>query len=65
MAAVPADKGEFPPALDVLATELNSALKPVPGQSLHFTVAGTPNVTLMPYWQVPWNQRFSCCQMLR
>jgi hypothetical protein len=35
-------------------------LTPAPGKPLHFTVRGLDGFTVMPYWQVPHDQPFTC-----
>jgi len=39
-------------------------LKPVDGKPLHFTIEGNPNHEVMPYWQVPLDQTFTCFPVL-
>ena len=39
-------------------------LQPIPGKSLHFAIAGDPAYEIMPYWQVPLDQTFTCFPVL-
>jgi DUF1680 family protein len=41
------------------AEDIIRQLAPKPGAPLHFTVAGNPNTTYMPYWQVD-KEEFTC-----
>jgi hypothetical protein len=43
---------------------LSAWLQPMPGKPLHFTIAGDPEHEVMPYWQVPFDQTFSCFPVL-
>jgi DUF1680 family protein len=39
-------------------------LQPIPGKPLHFAIAGDPAHEMMPYWQVPLDQTFTCFPVL-
>lgn len=41
------------------AEQIGRDLQPVAGEPLHFTVPGSEH-KLIPYWQVPWDEEFTC-----
>lgn len=55
---------DLPIVVNQYPEELKTWLLPVPGQPLHFRIAGLPEHIVMPYWLVPDGQPFTCFPVL-
>ena len=42
------------------AGEIGGNLQSLPRQPLHFSIPGSPQYKLIPYWQVPASEEFTC-----
>lgn len=60
LAAVGASKVDFAIERGRKAEQIGSHLQPIAGEPLHFAVPGNPQHKLIPYWQVLWDEEFTC-----
>jgi DUF1680 family protein len=60
LAAVGGSKIDFSVGNNSEPEQVGHDLKPITGEPLHFMVPGSPQHKLMPYWQISWDEEFTC-----